>query len=241
LQMLLDNPKQFRLKHSLKTELVHHVQEWLKVDESSPYNYKVVDGIFRLAGIGGVGLERYTFLLKSRNKTGPKYMLLDMKEAAPSSLTPYLNCPQPAWKSEAERIVSVQRKMENRCPALLSTTEFRGKAFVMQEMQPTEDSISFKSLKNDYRNMYKVMDTMGMLSASSQLRSSGQTGSATTDDLQAFAADATWQQQVMEYARAYAVTVKRDYEAFVADFESGEIEAASAGYQLIESDTAKVS
>jgi len=49
-----------------------------------------------------------------------------MKEAVPSSLARYEFSPQPAWPSEAERVISAQRRMQNRCPALLSTTVFPG-------------------------------------------------------------------------------------------------------------------
>jgi uncharacterized protein (DUF2252 family) len=219
-QMLTDNPKHFTLSRGTKRALMEHVTAWLKVDEHSPYNYKVVDGVFRLAGTGSVGVERYAFLLKSVNETGFKYILLDMKEAVGSSLMPYLSFPQPAWKSEAHRVIAAQRRMQNRCPALLSTSVFRGKSFIMQEMQPAKDSINFRLLRDRYRDMYSVIDNMAMLTASAQLRSSGQDGSATTDELKAFGADEGWQEAVLAYAGQYAIRVKGYYDAFVKDVVS---------------------
>jgi uncharacterized protein (DUF2252 family) len=164
-----------------------------------------------------VGIERYCFLLKSLNATGFKYILLDMKEAVPSSLAPYLSFPQPAWRSEADRVISAQRRMQNRCPALLSTSTFRGKSFIMQEMQPTKDSINFRLLRDRYRDMYSVIDSMAMLTASAQFRSSGQDGSATTDELKVFGRQEDWQESVLAYAARYAHQVKEYYEAFVDD------------------------
>src|SRR5581483_51659 len=76
--MLLDNPKHLKLKKNIRKMLCEHVQSWLKIDENSPYNYTVLDGVFRLAGTGSVGLERYAFVLRSDNNNGPKYLLLDM-------------------------------------------------------------------------------------------------------------------------------------------------------------------
>jgi uncharacterized protein (DUF2252 family) len=215
-QLLTDNPKHFIIEKDMKAALFDHVTNWLKNDDNSPYNYKVVDGVFRLAGTGSVGVERYAFLLKSLNETGFKYILLDMKEAAPSSLAPYIDARQPDWPSQASRVVA-QRRMQNRYPALLSTTEFRGKSFIMQEMQPAKDSINFKLLKDRYRDMYSVIDSMGMLTASSQLRSSGQDGSATTDELKRFAAGADWQEKVIAYAERDAERVQRYYDDFMAD------------------------
>lgn len=216
-QMLRNIPKHFKLNRETKQALMEHVTAWLKVDDHSPYNYKVVDGVFRLAGTGSVGVERYAFLLKSLNETGFKYILLDMKEAVVSSLAPYVFSSQPAWRSEADRVISAQRRMQNRCPALLSTSTFRGKSFIMQEMQPSKDSINFRLLRDRYRDMYSVIDSMAILTASSQLRSSGQDGSAITDELKVFGRDESWQEAVLTYAARYAQRVQEYYEAFIDD------------------------
>lgn len=216
-QILTDNPKHFILQRETKQALKEHVTAWLKVDEHSPYNYKVIDGVFRLAGTGSVGVERYAFLLKSLNKTGYKYILLDMKEAVPSSLKPYISSSQPAWWSEADRVIAVQRRMQNRCSALLSTSTFRDKSFIVQEMQPAKDSINFKLLRDRYRDMYSVIDSMAMLTASAQLRSSGQDGSGTTDELMRFGRDQNWQEAVLAYAATYAGRMDNYYDAFVED------------------------
>jgi Uncharacterized protein conserved in bacteria (DUF2252) len=151
------------------------------------------------------------------NETGFKYILLEMKEAAPSSLAPYLSALQPTWLSEADRVAKAQRRMQNRCPALLSTSVFRGKSFIMQEMQPSKDSINFKLLRDRYRDMYSVIDSMAMLTASAQLRSSGQDGSTTADELKAFGRIEDWQEGILRYAAQYATRVKDHYEEFVAD------------------------
>lgn len=221
LEILLDDPKHFELKKILKAELADHVTNWLKNDGESPYNYKVLDAVFRLAGTGSVGVKRYAFLLKSLNDEGEKYLLIDMKQSVRSSLQPFTNFPQPSWTSEADRIVTIQQRMLNRPPALLSTSIFKGESYVMQEMQPTKDSINFKLLKKEYRNMYQVIDDMGMLTASSQLRGSGRQGSAITDDLISFAQNDQWQNILLNYAIEYSHQVKRNYLVFMKDFKAG--------------------
>lgn len=224
LEILMDHQKHLTLPEGQKEQLMHHVQEWIKTDERSPYNYKVTDAIFRIAGTGSLGLHRYVMLLKSSNHSGEKYLLIDMKESAPSSLLPYLTVPQPVWESEAERVVSIQTRMQDRSPALLSTSRFEGRSYLMQEMQPEEDNISFRLLADRYRDMYTVIDSMAMLSASAQLRSSGQRGSATTDELQDWALrDAEWPGQVLDFARRFAKTVHEDYGYFCAQYASGVI------------------
>lgn len=216
-QMHTANPKHFKIKTALKQQLITYVNDWLKMDEQSPYNYKVVDAVFRLAGTGSVGLERYAFLLKSSNDIGHKYILLDMKEAVPSSLSPFVKMAQPAWSSEAERVITIQRKMQNRCPAFLSVCQFNGKSFIMQEMQAAKDNLNFGLLRR-YKDMCSVIDTMGMLTASSQLRSSGQSGSAIADELIAFAQDNTWEDELLYYAKLYTQQVEKYYNDFMREF-----------------------
>lgn len=223
LKILLDNPKHFKIPDNLKEELSEHINIWLKNDENSPYNYRVIDAVFRLAGTGSVGVDRYVFLLKTMNKIGEKYLLLEMKEAVPSSLQPYVTVLQPEWQSEAHRFISVQKKMQNRCPALLSMCEFGGKSYIMEEMQPSKDSINIKLLKNRYRDMYTVVDSMAVLTASAQLRSSGQRGAAIVDELKSFGENNSWQEQTIEYAIQASTQVKTYYDEFVADFTKGTI------------------
>ncbi len=216
-----DHPKHFPIEKPLKKALTGHIENWLKEDGNSPYNYKVIDAVFRLAGTSSIGLERYAVLLKSSNDAGTKYLLLDMKESTGSSLTPYLMHKQPAWETEAHRILFAQQLMQNRTPYLLSSTVFNGKPFVIQEMQSTKDNINFKLIKKEYRAMCEVIDSMGMLTASAQLRSAGRKGSANADTLIAFGQDEKVQQEILDYALAYSTTVKKDYAAFKEDYKKG--------------------
>jgi len=221
LQIILDDPRHFKLDKKLKKDLSAHVKHWLKTDEDSPYNYKVIDAVFRLAGTGSIGLKRYAILLKSSNKTGEKYLLVDMKQSASSSLSPYLSVKQPCWKNESERIVKIQERMQNRPPALLSVTTFRDETYVMQEMQPTKDSINFNLIKKEYRNIYQVIDDMAMLTASSQIRSSGRQGSAITDELISLGENKEWQDIILKYAIRYSHQVRNDYTHFLYEYKKG--------------------
>ena len=219
LEILLDDPRHFKLEKKLKEDLFIHIKHWLKNDGNSPYNYKVTDAVFRLAGTGSVGVKRYALLLKSLNEEGEKYILIDMKQSKPSSLLPYIEIPQPSWKSESDRVVTLQQMMQNRPPALLSTTVFRDEAYVIQEMQPTKDSINFKLIKKEYRNIFQVIDDMAMLTASSQLRSSGRKGSAIADELSAFGQNDQWQEAILKYASDYSSQVKKYYQQFIREYK----------------------
>jgi uncharacterized protein (DUF2252 family) len=182
----------------------------------------VKSAVFRLAGTGSVGVKRYLFLLKSTN-TKNKYLLVDMKQARRSSVLPYTTVQQLDWPSEAARVIAVQQRMQNVSAALLSTTEFRGDSYILQELQPVKDTIKFKLLKEDYRDMYQVIDDMAALTASSQLRSGGMQGSASIDELMTFGADQGWQDAVISYARHYARKVERYYDQFLKDVKGGKL------------------
>ncbi len=221
LSILLDDPRHFEIEKSLKRELEHHITEWIMYSHDGPYNYKVIDSVFRLAGTGSVGLKRYAFLLKSVN-TKDKYLLVDMKQSRASSLAPYVTIPQPHWESEAARVVAVQQRMQNIPPALLSYSIFKDEPYLIQEMQPEKDSINFNLIKERYRDIYQVIDDMAILTASSQLRSSGRQGASVADELIAYGENMQWQEVVLKYAVKYAQTLQQNYKQYVSDYKKGD-------------------
>jgi uncharacterized protein (DUF2252 family) len=220
LMLSLEDERHFKLDKKLKSELIAHVNEWIKTSSDGPYNFEVKSAVFRLAGTGSIGVKRYLFLLKSTN-TKNKYLLVDMKQSTPSSILPYITTRQLAWGNEAERITTVQKRMQNVSSSLLSTTVFRGESYVIQELQPVKDTIKFKLLKDEYRDIYQVIDDMATLTASAELRSGGIQGSSIIDDLSAFGLSQDWQEDVINYAQKYAEKVKRDYKQFMNDYKKG--------------------
>ena len=220
LMLSLDNEKHFELDKVLKKKLAQHIGGWINNSSDGPYNYKVNDVVFRFAGTGSVGVKRYLFLLKSVNVKN-KYLLLDMKEARESSLAPYLMVQQPVWKSEADRVLEIQQRMQNVLPSLMGTTFFESDSYTLQEMMPTEDNINFELIKDRYRDVYQVIDDMAMLTASAQLRSSGRQGSAIADELIAYGENTDWHESALQYAKQYATQVKKDYKEYLKGYKKG--------------------
>jgi uncharacterized protein (DUF2252 family) len=220
IMLSLEDERHFKVDKKLKQELTAHVNEWIANSSDGPYNYEVKGVVFRLAGTGSLGLKRYLFLLKSTN-TKNKYLLVDMKQSTTSSVLPYVKVKQLQWQTEAERIITIQKRMQNVSSSLLSTTVFRDESYVIQELQPVKDTIKFKLLKDEYRDIYQVIDDMASLLASAQLRSGGIQGSSIIDDLSAFGTSAEWQPEVLDYALKYAKRVKKDYEQFVKEYKKG--------------------
>ncbi|WP_316803139.1 DUF2252 family protein [Pedobacter nototheniae] len=221
-KLVLDikDERHFKLKKKKREELKNMMTDWLAVNNDSPYNYKVKDVVYRLAGTGSIGQKRYLFLLES-TRVKEDYLLVDMKQAFPSSLIPFVKVKQPLWENEASRIITVQKRMQHVSSSLLSTATFRGEDYVIQELQPVKDTIRFKLIREDYRNIYQVIGDMAVLTASSQLRSAGIDRSATKDALMKFASDDYWQQHVVDIAAEQAALVFTDYAVFLKEYKEG--------------------
>ncbi|MES2268791.1 MAG: DUF2252 family protein [Bacteroidota bacterium] len=224
----LENERHFKVDKKLRAELIAHLTTWINQSTDSPNSYKVKSCVFRLAGTGSIGVKRYLFLLKSTNIRN-QYLIVDMKQSMPSALGNYINTKQPDWDNNAQRITTIQQRMQYVTPMLLSTTNFRGDDYVIQELQPVKDSINFKMIRDDYRDLYEVIDEMAMLTASSQLRSGGIQRSATIDELMAFGQAGDWQDQVLNYAAGYAKKIKAYYKQYLKDYKAGVFDAKQPG------------
>lgn len=220
LALRIDNIRFFPLEKPLRKELAAHLQEWMKEEPCLRKSHEVVDVAFRIAGTGSLGVRRYVFLVR-QTKNPDKHLLIDMKQALPSCLQSRVNVTQPSWTSEAARVVAIQQRMQNVCPALLGTTLFRDGHYVVKEMQPTADKINFMLLRDSPRDIECVLIDMALLTASAQLRSAGRQGAALPDELIAFGADHHWQNGVIDYGAAYAEQVKKDYKDYFAAYKDG--------------------
>ncbi|HXB91715.1 MAG TPA: DUF2252 family protein [Puia sp.] len=220
LQLRIDQVRLFPIEADLKKELMAHINQWIPQFSLLKNRYKVLDAAFRIAGTGSLGVKRYVFLVRN-NKDPKKHLLIDMKLALPSSLQPFIGNPQPSWPSEAARVVAIQDRMQNICPALLSTTEFKGESYVLKEMQPIADKIDFLVIRDRYKDIECVVSDMALLTAAAQLRSAGRQGAALPDELIAFGRDQHWQQPLLDYAAGYAGQVKKDYQEYFKAFKDG--------------------
>ena len=205
--------KQLKLNSDLRNELIENFGAWMESNPVPLKGYKIMDVSFRVAGTGSIGAERYLFLIH-RVDDHKRYKFIDMKQAVSSSLLPFINSIQPVWKSEADRIVSIKKRMQNISPGLLSTSFFNGNSYVMEEMQASKDKINFELIDHDYKKLCAVLKDMAIITASSYLTSSGRQGSAIADELISFAERDDWQEWVISYAREYKNKVATDYAEF---------------------------
>jgi uncharacterized protein (DUF2252 family) len=185
--------------------------------QPEPEFYRVLDVVYRIAGNGSLGLERYLILVEGNGGADRRY-LLDLKAARASALQSYSPFSQPTWISEADRIVQIQSRVQESAPAILHAIQpSTGKSYVLRELQPSADKIDLVKY-GQFKPLRSVVQTMGRVTAWDHLRSGGRSGSAIADELMAFGArSASWQPDLLEYATAYAAQVKADYKTFCAE------------------------
>jgi uncharacterized protein (DUF2252 family) len=210
-RIFIDGRRALPITESQRTNVTRQLDNFAK-SQPDPDFFKVLDVARRVAGLGSLGLERYVVLVRG---DGDGNVILDAKEASPSTLAGFEKVRQPAWKSEADRVVAIQQRMQAIAPALLHAKKIGRGGYVLKELQPSSDRLSLDDARGDHRHLRSAAKAMGRVVAWAQLRSSGRQGSATADDLIAFAGAKGWKQRLIDFGRWYATQVKRDYEQFV--------------------------
>lgn len=212
LRQLLLNEKARAIAQSQRDKIEVLLKCWA-TKQKNPKFFRLLDAAYRVAGTGSLGLERYILLVEGNGSPNANY-LLDLKFGCTSSLQPYLTLPQPQWVTQADRIVTIQQRVQWAPPALLDTVELDGQAYVLRELQPMDDEVNLNQWNGKLRRLRKVIETMAEVTAWGQLLSGGRQGSAIADDLIAFAQNAAWHQPLLDYARTYAIQVEADYQIF---------------------------
>ena len=183
--------------------------------QPDPKFFRVLDVARRASGLGSLGVDRYIVLV--RGEGGAEgYAILDAKQVAPSSLARFEGVQQPKWKSEPDRVVSIQQRMQAISPAMLHAKSIGRRGYVLREIQPSGDRLRVEDAKGKLRHLRSGGKVMGEVTAWAQLRSSGRQGSATADDLIAFGRRSDWKKPILAYGRSYARQVERNYKVFVA-------------------------
>jgi uncharacterized protein (DUF2252 family) len=179
--------------------------------------YDLIDAGRRVAGVSSLGTARYALLINGADGL----QLLELKSAQPSATAPYSPCRQPAWHSEADRIVELQRRCQAVAPALLRAVSFQGAPFLLRELQPSQDRLDLAAAAKSLTAFRDSLESMAGLSAWAQLRSSGRQGSSTAEELIAFAGDPRLTATLLKAARAMDDSVQADWAAYCVDYDQG--------------------
>lgn len=199
--------------------------------QDKPGFFKVLDVARRIAGTGSLGVERYIVLVEGKGSPDANY-LLDLKQALPSSLAPHLSLKQPAWPSQAHRVVALQRRMQAVSmaflqPVVAADVGVKGDAsYVLRGLQPSEDRVNLDVRRSSLAQIGGVIGQMGQLMAWAQLRSAGRQGSAIADALIDFGGSAaSWRGDLLAAAHQCAAQVEKDWKAYSEAYDAKAIGA----------------
>ncbi|SDZ72149.1 Uncharacterized conserved protein, DUF2252 family [Variovorax sp. YR266] len=197
--------------------------------QDNPDFFKVLDVARRIAGTGSLGVERYVVLVKGKGSPDGNY-LLDLKQAPVSSLVPHLKkIKQPAWPSNAHRIVGLQRRMQAVSMAFLHPIVDGKSSYVLRDLQPSEDRVTLDVRHTGLDQVRDVIGEMGQMMAWAHLRSSGRQGSAIADALVDFGASAkSWRRDLLDAAHQCAAQVESDWEVYSEAYDAGAMVPAKA-------------
>ncbi|MFE9578121.1 DUF2252 domain-containing protein [Nocardia sp. NPDC006044] len=112
--------------------------------------FAVSDIAFRIVGTGSVGLHTYVALLHGNERED---LVLQIKQANPSALAPYLPAPPP--KHEGKRIVQGARLVQSESDILLGWTS----------VDPTGDGVELPFIVRQFRNLKGSIDPAGLSAA----------------------------------------------------------------------------
>lgn len=219
----IDGKKMLPLPEKEKARL----RKWLLAvtEGEGPRGYfTLVDAARRIAGVASLGAPRYALLIEGTGSPDGN-VLLDLKSAEPSAAAPYSPCKQPAWKSEAHRIVEVQTRCQAISPGFLRAVGYEGAPFVLRQLQPAEDRLDLAMASRRPDRFEDAMHTMAELSAWAQLRASGRQGAADADALIAFGGSSGLVKPLLETAHQMEEFVLADWKAFCVAYDAGEMGA----------------
>ncbi len=214
-RLLIDNKRTRPVTEEQRSTVKDLMKHWTAT-QAKPNFFKLLDVAGRIAGTGSLGVPRYVLLVEGKGSPNQNY-LLDLKQACPSSLNPYLKQPQPQWTSEAARVVAIQQRVQGTPPALMGGVIHEGKSFALRELQPLQDKVKLNLWDGKLRRLEKVMKAMGKITAWDQLRSGGRQGSAIADDLIQYGTVPHWRSALLDYAKDYSARVEKDYRAFCSE------------------------
>ncbi|MFS2106016.1 DUF2252 family protein [Ralstonia sp. Ralssp135] len=183
-----------------------------------------IDVARRIAGTGSLGLERYSVLARPENDP-TTLRLIDIKLSIPSVWDDVLGdaCSVAPWRSEAGRVVDIQRLSQAISPALLRGVVYgakgeKPKSYVVKSLQPTADRVALGSGKNVVANLDDALQTMARVAAWCHLRGCGRHGTDLVEKVQDYAAGTAWRKSALKLAAHGKDVSLKQWAEFAEDY-----------------------
>ena len=211
-KLLIDGKKALAASKDQHAQVGEFIEKFAKT-QRDPEFYDVLDVARRIAGNGSLGVDRFVVLVRGKGNPDNNY-LLDLKQAVPSALTDALTLKQPAWTNEGERVVALTRRAQAVPVAFLHAVQMNRRDYVLRDLQPSADRVSFEEKGNEERRLNELMLAIGRCTAWSHLRGSGRQGSGIADELVAFGSAESWQKVLRKASATCADTVATEWKSY---------------------------
>ena len=218
----LDDEKVLRASDAQK-KMVVEFMDGFAAAQKNPKFFQVLDVALRIAGTGSLGVARFVVLVEGKGSPDGNY-LLDIKEVRASALAGRLarqGIRQAGWTDQASRVVTIQKRMQAVDHAFLHPVTMSGLPCILKGLQPSEDRVKIGEWGRKLDLLKEVVATMGRNLAWDQLRAAGRSGSASADELIAFAQGDAWVTQMLDAATDMAQTTRRQWATF-RDWHAGQ-------------------
>lgn len=213
-------PEEFAL---VRTTLETYATQWGASDF-----FRVRDVTRRIAGTASLGRERFAVLVRGRGGRKGGH-LLDLKLAGPSALQSVLRATHPAWPSEADRVVAIERTMQAAAPAFLEAIQMAGRSYVLRELQPSNDRLDLGALSANAADLEPTLVSLAEIVAWDELRSASRSGSAPPGELMEFGKDRRWHRGMLKLAESTASRSHQQWVEFCHEFKKRPIPGLAAG------------
>ena len=216
-KLLIDGKKALAASKLQHAQVCQFMETFAKT-QREPEFFEVLDVARRIAGNGSLGVDRFVVLVRGKGNPDNNY-LLDLKQAVPSALKAALTLKQPIWTSESERVVALTRRIQAVPVAFLHSVQMNGRDYVLRDLQPSADRVSFEEKGNDDSRLSGLMLAIGQCTAWSHLRGSGRQGSAIADALVAFGGAESWQKELRKASATCADTINAEWKTFAEAYD----------------------
>lgn len=193
-------------------------------EQGNAQRFVAVDVARRIAGTGSLGLERYSVLARPENDPAT-LRLIDIKLSIPSVWDDVLGdaCSVAPWRSEAGRVVDIQRLSQAISPALLRGVVYgakgeKPKSYVVKSLQPTADRVALGAGKNVVANLDDALQTMARVAAWCHLRGCGRHGTDLVEKVQDYAAGTAWRKSALKLAAQGRKVSLQQWREFAEDY-----------------------
>jgi len=182
-------------------------------------NYRIVDIARKIVGVGSVGTRCWIIFLTGNNSDDP--LFLQVKEAQPSVLEPFLDRSSSSHTDHGRRVVEGQRLIQGAPDIFLGWGELDGIHFYVRQLRDMKGGVEFDPKTVKLENMPQYSSLCAWALALAHAKSgdaamiAGYAGNSEELD-----------EAMVDFAFAYADQTEKDFDALAAAAKNGRIKVA---------------